>query len=375
MDNTGRSEPRALQAAAVTRRLDALFRTMLSDYLLREQFITDPVQIVAEYVYGKKVSPHVAAAANRLIYAFASNPQLVWWFRDYAIEHRQRPPTANEFYYDLARAVVQHHGERVVLALMRSAAQDEGLTGFEDAVLHYLQAAFIVGAIGRVADEPTATATDGGTIDGTGTDGTGTNGTFTGTGTNGTFTGTGTDGTLTATGTGTGTGTGTDGTLTGTGTGTGTDGTLTGTATGTGTDGTLTGTATGTGTDGTLTGTATGTLTGTDGTFGTFTLTGTSGTLTGTGTLTGFTLPGTSTGTFTAITLTTFITMTGTGTGTGTTPFTLTGGGTRGPFTGTETIGRPGFGPNYVLTILEALSEYASFLARSGALDTVAEGE
>jgi len=45
-------KPSPIARAAVLRRFDALFRAMSQDFLLREQFVTDPAQIASEYVYG-----------------------------------------------------------------------------------------------------------------------------------------------------------------------------------------------------------------------------------------------------------------------------------------------------------------------------------
>ena len=59
------------------RRVDALFRALASDYLFREQFVTDPAQILTEYVHGERLEPDQAAAANQLVFAMVSNPGLL----------------------------------------------------------------------------------------------------------------------------------------------------------------------------------------------------------------------------------------------------------------------------------------------------------
>jgi len=317
-----------IRRASVVRRVDALFRAMSSDYLLREQFITNPSQVLTEYVHGHRLDADQASICNQLIYAFASNHSLRKWLHAYAFEHRDRIPSGERFVHDFAHAVAWHKGAHVVMALIRSTARADSLSFFDNNLLHYVLNLPVAHGLGLGSD-------------GTGDTGTGT-GTNTGTDTaTGTGTGTGTD---TATGTGTGTGTGTEpATTTGTGTGTGTDtATATGTGTGTGTD---TATATGTGT-GTGTNTATGTGTGTGGTL-------------------------------TAVTWSTYITGTGTGTGTSTgTAITMTGTGfTRSPFTGTDhvtdnrTTGFNDFGPAYVMVTLDALAQFATQLAAAGALE------
>ncbi len=314
MTNT---ESRIMQRVATVRRVDALFRSMANDFLLREQFVTDPSQVLAEYIHGERLPPEQASVCNQLVYAVMSNRLLLVWLHEYALAHHAKVPSGRQFINDFSCAVAQRGGAHVVVALIRSAADRQPMVIFHEDLLHFL---LTVGAARNL-----------GPIGGTGMDGTNT-----GTGTGDTGTGTGTDtgtgtGTDTATGTGTGTGTGTD---TGTGTGTGT-GTNTGTGTGTGTDATGTGTGTGTGTDGTLT----------------------------------------------AITWSTYITGTSTGTGTGTgtgTAITLTGTGfTRSPFTGTDHAtdnrvtegGFNDFAPSYVMVTLDALAKYAARLMELGALE------
>jgi uncharacterized protein YjbI with pentapeptide repeats len=363
-DTPGRGEvtkPGAggLHALALQRRVDALFRAMASDFLLREQFVTDPAQVAAEYVHGKRLEPEEAATLNYLIYSCLESDHLIGWFRHYAIARGGRPIARDEFVRDFAVAAVANHGQRAVLALAELAMADVPRVALSDAWLGVIFSRLPV--ISEGTDDGTeftdATAIE---TDETGTDFTGTD--LTGTDLTGTDL-TGTD--FTGTGTGTDiTGTGTD--ITGTDiTGTGTD--ITGTdITGTGTD--ITGTDI-TGTDITGTLTLTGTLTGT----GTL-LTGTGTLITDVTDLTGTLLTHltdiTGTGTFTALTWTAITSTTGTVTTESTTPFTHTGF-TRSPFTTATTLDRfTGFlNSSYVIVTLEALTQFARQLIRAGALD------
>jgi hypothetical protein len=152
------AETDLLQRAAVTRRVDALFRQMSTDFLLREQFITDPTQILGEYVYGERIPPQSARAANILIYAAIGNRRLVEWFHDYAVAHRERLPSIQCFADDFANAVVEHRAHRFVLAMLGSAKGIGAVPGFDEAVLHYLLGAFIVG---QRANGDTGTGTNG----------------------------------------------------------------------------------------------------------------------------------------------------------------------------------------------------------------------
>ena len=57
-------EPITVARAATMRRIDALFRAMSSDFLLREQFVTDPVQVMWEYGHSSALAPEKASYAN-----------------------------------------------------------------------------------------------------------------------------------------------------------------------------------------------------------------------------------------------------------------------------------------------------------------------
>jgi hypothetical protein len=364
-----------LRRLAITRRVDALFRAMSTDYLLREQFVTAPSQVISEYVNGKTLSEQGTAATDLLIYSVMANQRLIVWIRDFAVRHHGEPPSPSRFIRDFSRAIVEHAGHLAVMALFRSVIE-------KGSVLNSESADDIVSAIlsifGPTSDigifpnpftgtqQPITRSPFTGTETGTGITGTGTGtfGTGTGTGTGGTFTAPGTFViTMPITGTGsTGTGTGSTGTGTGsTGTGTGSTGTGTGsTGTGTGSTGTGTGsTGTGTGSTGTGTG-STGTGTGSTGTGDTGTGdtgdtgtddTGGGGGGGGGGALTEHKGPAEE------------VALTGVGT-------------TFGGFTGDPAVSefaREFTASNYVTVSLVALHQYATELARSGILDVIEE--
>jgi hypothetical protein len=114
---TGRGELRA------TRRTDALFKAMSSDYLLREQFITDPAQLLHEYVAGGRLDEGTADAANQLVYAVMSNPKTRTWLLEYARRTGGRTPDRHQFAVDFANAVASSGDPLVSLALIRAGSQ------------------------------------------------------------------------------------------------------------------------------------------------------------------------------------------------------------------------------------------------------------
>jgi hypothetical protein len=107
-----------LRQAATGRRLDALFRAMAGDYLLREQFVTEPTQILFEYVHGRRLDAEAAAVNDQLVYAVLSSPALLVWLRDYLGARRAG---REEFMRAFVQAVVRHDAAPVVTALARAA--------------------------------------------------------------------------------------------------------------------------------------------------------------------------------------------------------------------------------------------------------------
>lgn len=150
------------------RRVDALFQAMSHDFLLRQQFITNPVHALSEYVYGTQISSERASVSNQLIYAVLSDRELLTWLHFYASEHRDNVPSGVEFVKDFAHAIVDHGGHHTVMALIRSSAEGNSLVGFDEDLLHFF---FNLGALvgasemearGEAAniDSPSQEATD-----------------------------------------------------------------------------------------------------------------------------------------------------------------------------------------------------------------------
>jgi hypothetical protein len=124
-----------LQRAAVVRRVDALFRAMSSDFLLREQFVTDPAQILSEYVYSKKLSPEETAPVNHLIYSVMANRGLLRWLRDRSFQPRGREQSSGVFVAEFTRAAVRHGDHNVVEALIRNSSVAARPIAFDGALL------------------------------------------------------------------------------------------------------------------------------------------------------------------------------------------------------------------------------------------------
>jgi hypothetical protein len=140
---------------------------MSGDYLLREQFVTDPVGVVNEYLHGRRLGEEEAGDANHLVYAAMANAELVGWFREYAARRHGDTVTTAEFLEDFAVAVVECGASDVVRSLSRCAAPGRGLTGLDEEILDYL---LVVGAqvpTGTDVPPDALTGTDAGTHTGT----------------------------------------------------------------------------------------------------------------------------------------------------------------------------------------------------------------
>src|ERR1051325_2691758 len=113
-------------AEKYNRRTDALFRALSTDFLLREQFVTDPSQILSEYLYGKRLTDEASDAANQLLYCVLSNPRLRRWMADYSRHLKGSTPTTHQFAVEFSRAVAKQGDELTALSLIRTAAEGRG---------------------------------------------------------------------------------------------------------------------------------------------------------------------------------------------------------------------------------------------------------
>lgn len=125
-DKLRRREPR--EVYAVARRADALFKAMAADFLLREQFVTNPLQVLAEYMHGESLDPALASQGNALVYAALANRKLVQWLGAYTRAHWQEPPEAEAFAAAFSAAVVDSGADDVVAALIDCALAGTALS-------------------------------------------------------------------------------------------------------------------------------------------------------------------------------------------------------------------------------------------------------
>jgi hypothetical protein len=103
-----------------------LFQALSSDFLLREQFITDPAGILSEYVDGKSLPSEAATAANQLLYAVVSNPAMLRWLRQESNAVRNGSISNRFLAANFAAAVTRHGDEAVIASLIRCGANGSG---------------------------------------------------------------------------------------------------------------------------------------------------------------------------------------------------------------------------------------------------------
>ncbi|GGS69881.1 hypothetical protein GCM10010206_35220 [Streptomyces cinerochromogenes] len=133
----GTQRSTVMSRAATVRRIDALFQAMETDFLLREQFITGPSQVLVEYLAGPSVSREQAALTDRLIYSVFANPKLLEWFQKYVHRHTDKVPTRGQFLADFCEATVSHGGRDVVAVLLEGCVAETGIYVLTDELLHY----------------------------------------------------------------------------------------------------------------------------------------------------------------------------------------------------------------------------------------------
>ena len=137
---------------------------MSTDFLLREQFVTDPAQIASEYIYSKRIPAQQASVVNHLLFAVISNPALLGWLRSYSRHHRNQLPSVNRFLADFSRAVTKYDGSHVVTALFRGFIDQDSTFVLDEVLLHVLLNILVAGR-GSVSSAGTemSTGTDFGT--------------------------------------------------------------------------------------------------------------------------------------------------------------------------------------------------------------------
>jgi hypothetical protein len=108
-------------------RTQAMFRAMSADYLLREQFATDPIQVFCEYVFGDRSSGLEPETANQLIFSVFSNPHLRQWMGAYSRNVGGKSVSRHVFASQFASAVAASRDPLVALALVRGATANRDL--------------------------------------------------------------------------------------------------------------------------------------------------------------------------------------------------------------------------------------------------------
>jgi hypothetical protein len=108
-------------------RTRALFKAMSGDYLLREQFATDPMRVFCDYAFADLPLDAEVQAANQLIFAAVSSPSLRRWMGAFARQHGGKPSGRHRFAVEFASAIAVSRDPLVVLGLVRAAAGDREL--------------------------------------------------------------------------------------------------------------------------------------------------------------------------------------------------------------------------------------------------------
>ena len=114
----------SVKEARFAHRTEALFRALSSDYLLREQFVSDPARILADYVLDERVSEDLADTANQLLYVVVSSPRLASWLTSYALQLKSTVPSPQAFTRNFAQAVSTCGDDLAVLALIHAATRE-----------------------------------------------------------------------------------------------------------------------------------------------------------------------------------------------------------------------------------------------------------
>ncbi|TFB42270.1 hypothetical protein [Pseudomonas sp. F01002] len=107
-------------------RTNALFKAMSTDYLLREQFATDPAQVLINYVQGAYPTQASTDTTNQLIFAVLSCSPLRRWMDAVGRREDHAQLSRHSFAVEFAKAAAASGDYLVTLALIRSASDKEG---------------------------------------------------------------------------------------------------------------------------------------------------------------------------------------------------------------------------------------------------------
>jgi hypothetical protein len=97
-------------------------RALSTDFLLREQFITDPAGMLSEYVGRKTISTEARDAANQLVFAVVSNPRVLDGLRQRVTTLGSAGPVQVALANALAKAVGEHPDPAIAASLIRAGA-------------------------------------------------------------------------------------------------------------------------------------------------------------------------------------------------------------------------------------------------------------
>ena len=114
-----------MQRMRTARRSKALMRSLSTDFLLREQFVTDPAGMFLDYTLGGPIVPEAASTANQLLYAIVSDRRSLAWLHRQASTRGQTDLSYAALGKELA-IVAGHSGDAAISAsLIRAGSSKE----------------------------------------------------------------------------------------------------------------------------------------------------------------------------------------------------------------------------------------------------------
>jgi hypothetical protein len=141
------SKTALLQAAGLTRRNDALFKAMASDFLLREQFASEPTQVLAEFIRREQPDPEQAAVVDQFVFAVMADQALLDRLAaDVSdLDERVAPGGALEL---LVSAAADSSSKTVVAAVVKGAGvADRLVERYEDFAVALVEALRVPGSV------------------------------------------------------------------------------------------------------------------------------------------------------------------------------------------------------------------------------------
>jgi hypothetical protein len=106
-----------------------LFQSLEKSDGARQEFVRNPVGLLAREVLKQPLAPQYESDANRLLMSVLSNKKFSAWLRRYPAERDGKPVPREQFQRDFASALIKYGDPVIVNSALKNVANGFDLTG------------------------------------------------------------------------------------------------------------------------------------------------------------------------------------------------------------------------------------------------------